>query len=301
MENISNTVDIRQLRHFMAVAEEHNFRRAAERLGMAQPPLTQSIRKLEDGIGAQLFDRSQRPVRLTEAGRTLLPEARTILAQLAASVRKVQRASQGIVGTLRITHVGSAAFEFLPALIRAYRKTHPEVDLELRERTTAAQLAALHAGTCDVGFVRPPVFAGADLCCEIVRRERLVAALPETHPLARRRRVRLMELAHQPFIMFPAREGPSFYARIVSACEHAGFSMRVVQEAVQMHAIVSLVAAGLGVALVPASMRNLRHPGVVYRDVSGDSGRLSAELGVVWRKHQDSPVIDGFLEQIRNL
>lgn len=292
-------VELRQLRQFVAVAEELHFRRAAARLGMAQPPLSQAMQKLEKDIGADLFDRTQRQVRLTEAGAALLEEARRTLTQAGRAVLAAQRAAQGLVGSIHITYVGAATYAFLPKLIRTYRDTYPDVDLTLRERTTVGQTRALQLGESDVGFVRPPVFSADDLRCETVMREKLIVALPEDHRLAEREIIELCDLAGEAFVSFPAHEGPSFHARIVAACEDAGFSMRVVQEAVQMHAIVSLVVAGLGVALVPESMRNLRQVGVAYRALDGLPESFCVDLAVLWRRGEPSSVVTGFLDTVR--
>lgn len=299
MSQISH-IELRQLRQFVAVAEELHFRRAAARLGMAQPPLSQAIQKLEKDVGAELLDRSQRRVRLTEAGAVFLVEARRTLAQAGRTVAAAQRAARGMIGSLRVTYVGAATYEFLPQLVRAYRARHPDVELELLERTTAAQARAVQLGEADVGFVRPPVFNADDLHCVPVLRERLIVALPEDHRLARKEAIALGDLAGEGFVMFPAHEGPSFHARIVSACERAGFPMRIVQQAVQMHAIVALVVAGLGVALVPASLRNLRQVGVVYRDLKSTPEPLHVDLAVLWRRGEPSSVVTSFLDVARS-
>lgn len=289
-------IELRQLRQFIAVAEELHFRRAAARLGMAQPPLSQAIQKLERDVGAELLDRSQRRVRLTEAGLAFLTEARRTLAQAERTIAAAQRAARGLIGSLKLTYVGAATYDLLPRLVRAYRASHPDVELALVERTTAAQVRALQRGESDVGLVRPPIFNATDLRSEPLLRERLIAALPEDHRFAGQKTIRLRDLADESFIMFPAHEGPSFHARIVTACEAAGFSMRIAQEAIQMHAIVSLVAAGLGVALVPASMQSLRQAGVVYRSLT-DS--LVVDLALMWRRGEASSVVTTFLETAR--
>jgi DNA-binding transcriptional LysR family regulator len=200
-----------------------------------------------------------------------------------------------------MTYVGAAAYAFLPRLVRAYRERFPDVELELREGTTSAQIRALRMGEADVGLVRPPIAGADDLRSEVVLREPLVAVLPDRHPLAGQARLRLQDLRDEGFVLFPAQEGPSFHARIVSACEQAGFSMRVVQEAVQMHAIIGLVSAGVGVALVPASMRNLRQVGVVYRDLTESPAELRADLALVWRRGEPSSVVTAFLDLARKL
>jgi len=299
MSQISN-VEIRQLRQFVAVAEELHFRRAAARLGMAQPPLSQAIQKLEKEVGAELLDRSQRRVRLTEAGVVFLVEARRTIVQAAHAVETARRAARGLIGSLRVTYVGAATYDFLPGLIRAYRAHYPDIELELMERTTAAQARAIQRGEADVGLVRPPLFDADGLHCAPVLRERLVVALPEDHKLVKETAIELRDLADENFIMFPAHEGPGFHAGIVSACEAAGFSPRVVQRAVQMHAIVALVVAGLGVALVPASMRRLRQVGVVYREIGNSPETLHVDLAVMWRRGEPSSVVTAFLDVARS-
>ncbi|WP_211884165.1 LysR family transcriptional regulator [Plastoroseomonas hellenica] len=298
MRDISK-IELRQLRQFCVVAEELHFRRAALRLGMAQPPLSQAIAKLEAEIGASLFDRSRRQITLTEAGVAFRAEAQRLLAQLEEAVDAARSAEQGHSGRVRATFVGAAAYGLLPQIVRAHRAAYPKVEIALQERTTVQQIASLQSGEADIGFVRPPIFGADDIRCETLLREPFVVALPEEHRLASRGKLRLAELAGEGFVMFPAHEGPSFHARIVRACDEAGFAMRVVQEAVQMHMIVSLVAAGLGVALVPASLRNLGRIGVTYRDLDPPASSLDAEFAMIWRRGEPSSAITAFLETAR--
>lgn len=302
MPEISNTanIELRQLRQFIAVAEELHFRRAAARLGMAQPPLSQAIQKLERDVGTELFDRQPRQVRLTEAGSAFLEEARKTLAQAGRAVAAAQRAARGTDGFLRITYVGAALYDFLPRLLKAFRQAYPALEIELRERTTTAQVRALQLGEADVGLIRPPVFNAGTLRHEPVLREPLVVAFPEDHPLAKKRTLHLQDLAQEGFVMFPPEEGPSFHARVLAACEEAGFGLRVVQEAVQMHAIVSLVAARLGIALVPASMEKLRQPGVAYRSLATTPAALQVDLAVMWRGGETSSAVHAFLDFLRD-
>lgn len=297
----ASNIELRQLAQFVAVAEELHFRRAAARVGVAQPQLSKTVQKLEQEIGADLLDRSQRAVRLTEAGTVFLVEARRTLAQAGRSVEAARRAAHGQTGSLRVTYVGAAAYDFLPRIVRAFRSSRPGVTLELLERTTAAQVRAIQLGDADVGLVRPPVFNANDLHCAPVLHERLIVALPADHRLSKKDTIELHDLAGEDFIMFPAHEGPSFHARLMSACEQAGFSMRVVQQAVQMHAIIALVASGLGVALVPASMRNLAQAGAIYREVRDLSLSLQVDLALLWRRAEPSSVVTAFLDVARSL
>ena len=275
-------IELRHLRYFMAVAEELHFGRAAERLHISQPPLSIQIRVLEDIVGAALFHRSQRRVSLTKAGEVLLTESRHILARVDGAIEASRSASRGEVGELSIGFVSTADYNVLPPLLREFRTRAPGVRLTLREATTDVLLAALLERTMDAGFVLPPV-DDPELEYWPIHREPFVAALPESHPLARATgKLRLKELADAPFLMSPRSHAPRLYDDIVSFCQRCGFSPRVEQEAVQMQTIVSLVSAGIGVALIPASLQHLRRTGVVYRPIA-ESGPLT-ELGLAWRR-----------------
>jgi DNA-binding transcriptional LysR family regulator len=298
MRDISD-IELRQLRHFIAVAEELHFRRAATRLGMTQPPLSQSIAGLEAAIDVELFDRTRRQIRLTDAGQTFLDMARIAMAAVDMAVAAARDAAEGRRGRLRITYVGAASYAVLPRLIAIYRERCPHVVIEMAERTAAGQIDALQRGEADVGLIRLPVHETGDLRFETIHSEPFLVALPERHPLAERRAVALADLAKEAFVMFPAREAPAFHALIVTACLEAGFSLRITQEAMQMHAIVSMVAAGLGVALVPASLRHLNQPGVIYRPCDPAPPSLRAELALVWRRADPSSVVTAFLEVAR--
>ncbi|WP_315703328.1 MULTISPECIES: LysR family transcriptional regulator [unclassified Bradyrhizobium] len=298
MADISN-VEFRHLRHFIAVAEELHFRRAATRLGMTQPPLSQSIAGLEAALGVELFDRSRRQISLTEAGHAFLGEARLILDAIGRAAAKARAAADGHSGILRLTHVGTASYALLPRLIASYRALFPRVAIDIAERTTASQIEALSRGEADIGLVRMPVPEAPGLRFEIIDSEPFLVALPERHPLSPRDVIGLGELASEPFVMFPAREAPAFYARIISACEEEGFVMNVAQEATEMHTLVSMVAARLGIALVPASLRHLHQPGVVYRRCDPAPASLRADMALAWRRADPSSVVTAFLEVAR--
>ena len=298
MFGISN-IELRQIRHFIAVAEERHFRRAAARLGITQPPLSQSVAGLEAAIGVELFDRSRRQIRLTEAGEAFLDQARAVMDAVGQAVAAAREAAEGRRGRLRLAYVGTASYDLLPRLVASYREQYPQVAVEMAERTAAGQIAALRRGEADVGLIRLPVHETGDLRFETIDSEPFVVALPARHPLAVRDAIALAALAEEAFVMFPAREAPAFHAQIVTACFEAGFAMRVAQEAVQMHAIVSMVAAGLGVALVPASLRHLNQPGVVYRRCAPAPASLRAEMALAWRRADPSSVVTAFLEVAR--
>lgn len=269
-------VDLRQLRQFIAVAEELHFRRAAARLHMSQPPLTASVRRLEEEIGAELLERGNRVVRLTPAGKTLLDHARLAVAQADHAVAAARDAAAGRVGALRLTYVGSAMYGRLAGVVRAFRRAYPAVRLELREATTAAQVTALHEETSDLAVLLPPLPDDTGLHMTAFDEDRFAIALPAAHPLSTRSEIALSDLAGEPFVMWPAAEGRGFYHRVVQLCAGAGFVPEVVQEAHQMHGVLALVAVETGVSVVPASMAGYRGGEIVYRplDMAGTTFTL---------------------------
>ena len=285
-------IELRHLRYFLVVAEELHFSRAAERLDIAQPPLSQTIQRLERELGVQLFQRTKRKVALTDAGRVFLEEARRTLAQVERTVRLVRRTGSGELGRLTVGFIGSAAYSVLPPIVRRFRDQYPEVDLALQELSTVQQVQALREGRLHVGFLRPFAQETA-LNCRVVLREAFVVAFPEHHPLSRHAKVRMRALADEPFILFPRALAPELYDQIISLCQRAHFSPRVVQEAMQLPTVVSLVAAGLGVAVIPASLRNLGRAGVNYRPIRESTP--TAELAVAWRAEPPSALLQAFL------
>ena len=284
-------VELRQMRYFVAVAEELHFGRAAERVGIAQPPLSQQIQRLEAELGVQLFIRNRRRVQLSEPGRVFLDEARAALRQAERAVDAVQRAARGEAGRLRVGFVGSATFAVMPPILRRFREHFPAVDLTLSELSTTQQVEALREQRIDIGFVRPPLVAD-DLALEIIAREPLVAVVPSDHRLAGGGTIRLADLAGEPFVLFPHSFGPGLHAQIVGVCQRAGFNPRIVQEAVALPTIVSLVSVGIGVSLLPASIQHLPWAGVSYHPLAGDSPQ--AELALAWRLDDESPVVRAF-------
>ena len=294
----STEMDLRRLRYFVAVAEESSFSRAAEKLRIAQPPLSSQIKQLEQELGVLLFERSNRGVWMTEAGALLLEEVRRIFVQLDQSVRAVQRVGHGQVGRLTLGFVPSSSNEALPPILRAFRERFPGVDLFLREMRPDRVVQQLHARQIDVGFLYLP-FEDPSLDVECITREPLVLALPEAHPLASETLVELRALAEEPFIL-PARyqKMPGLYGQVTEACRRAGFTPNAVQKDVWlMQTIVGLVAGGTGVALVPSSLRNIPRRGVVYKAVRGLSSTV--ELGVIWRHDAPGMVLQSFLEVAR--
>jgi DNA-binding transcriptional LysR family regulator len=289
-------IELRHLRYFVAVAEELHFGRAAERLHMAQPPLSQQIRQLEEYLGFQLFYRTKRSVRLTEAGQQFLDDTRQLLRQLEQAIETGRQISRGERGQLVIGFVSSAAYNVLPLILRAFRSQVPAVRLELHEMATNEQLQWLREGKIDIGFLRPPV-EDKTLHLQIIVREPMVVALPETHPLAAESQIALAALANESFILFPRLLSPRAYDQIIGLCQQAGFSPKVVQEAMQMQTIVSLVAGNIGVAIVPVSLQNMQRTGVIYKPLAEPAP--CAEVAVAWRSNDTSASVHQFLTIMR--
>jgi len=276
-----NSPELRQLRHFVAVAEQLHFGRAAAALHMSQPPLSRSIQDLERRLGATLLARSRRKVELTPEGARFLEEAKRVLGQLERAVLEVGSMAAGAGGRLRLGFVSLADFGVLPQLLRAYKASRPGVALALREMLSPEQAAALGAGELDFGLLLPPV--AGDLEHLVVQRERFVAALPSRHRLARAGgRIAVRELSAEAFVMAPRDIAPGLHDIVALLTTRAGFSPRVAQEAIQMQTVVSLVSSGMGVAVVPASVANLGRRGVAYREIADSHPRL--DLWLAWRR-----------------
>ncbi|HEY0463672.1 MAG TPA: LysR substrate-binding domain-containing protein, partial [Polyangiaceae bacterium] len=258
-------MEIRHLRYFVAVAEELHFGRAAQRLHIQQPPLSRQIQDLESELGFPLFERSRRRVELTPAGTALLGRARQVFDALDVAIHDARSASEGESGRLVVGYPSSLAYSGLTELLRAFHTRFPSVEISLRELPPADQIDGLKAGSLDVGFVRTSL-EDPTLTAELVRRESLMVVLPDDHPLTKLRSIPLQALAREPFVMFPRARGPAFFDQLMALCSRAGFSPRVVQEAAQLD-VVSMVAAGFGVSIMPSSMRNFRRPGLVFRAI----------------------------------
>lgn len=294
-------MELRHLRYFVAVAEEGHVTRAAERLGIQQPPLSQQIQALERELDAQLFRRKPRGVELTPAGRALLEEARIILSRAEEAVAATRRAARGEAGRIGLGFTSSASFHpFVPRAIRAFREAHPLVALALEESGTVELVEALRAEAIDVAFVRSPIGAEAGLMVHPVLDEPMVVALPRGHQLAAlfANPLPLAALAGETFILYRRPVGPGLHDAIIAACDRAGFSPTIGQEAPRMLSTLSLVAAGLGVSLVPASMSRLEAEGVVYRRLD-PSALLTAPLNLAYRRGEISAAVRGFVAQVR--
>lgn len=293
------TIELRQLRYFLAVAEEMHFGRAAKKLHMTQPPLSQTILALETTLGASLFHRSTRSITLSAAGLALIPEARRMLAQAQSLPQLVQRAASGDTGHLSLAFVSIADYSVLPPYLREFRQTHHDVDIELREATSDLQLHLLENKEIDAGLLIPPI---PEKLSDIIRyqkvlSERLVLAIPEAHA-KRRNADTLHTYKDLPLIIFPRKIAPALHDTIVACFRQAGLTPEIGQEAIQMQTIVGLVSAGMGIALVPQSVSNLKRPGVVYQAIP--ELQATVEIGVAWRQDNRSPVLNTFLAMLAN-
>lgn len=291
-------MEIRHLRYAIAVADELHFGRAARRLHVSQPPLSQQIKALEAELGVQLFLRTKRSVELTDAGRAFVAEARATLEQAERARRAAREAGTGERGRLAIGFVMSASYSVLPSAVRAFRGRWPAVEVSMHEMIPAAQLAALERREIDVALLRPPL-AEAGISLEVVLQEPLVAAIPVANELVARSRLALRDLADQPFVLFPRRHGPGLHDVIMDACREAGFAPRVAHEPNEMQAVLGCVASGLGVSLVPASLATF-HPGdITYRRLRGVRGCV--DLAIAWAEGRHAPVVARFVETCRRV
>ncbi len=289
-------MELRHLRYFVVVAEELNVTRAAKLLQMAQPPLSQQIHQLEEELGVTLFHRSKRRIELTDAGQVFLEEARRTLVQAEHACRMAQRAQRSEIGRLVIGFVSEATYDLLPTMLQAYRARFPQVEIVLCEMTTMQQVQALQQGDIHLGVLRPPI-PETGLKLQIVRQEPFVIVLPPSAVFAPDERITLSALSEEPFVLFPRAISPGAYDQVISLCNQAGFSPMIVQEATELHTILGLVAIGIGVSLLPASVRLLRSQGVVYRALPRNGTQTSTAL--VWRQDSRSSVVSTFLDVAR--
>lgn len=294
-------VDLRVWRQFLTLAEELHFGRAAARLHMTQPPLTQAIAQLEATLGVRLFERSRRRVALAPAAQALLPEVRELLARARRLPEIARAAGSGEVGRLRLAFVSTVGFEQLPGWVRGFREHSPQVALELIEASGDVQQEALARGDIDAGvLLHSPGFAPAAFDSLCVAEEPLVLALPAGHALAGAVRLPLARVLEQPLVLFPRRILPSIHDALFALYHAQGRPPQVVQEAIQMQTIVNLVAAGLGLAWVPRSVTRFERQGVVYRELArADVPRCETRL--VWRREEPHPVLGRFVAFVQAL
>ena len=291
------TPDLRQLRYFVAVAEELHFSRAAKRLNIAQPPLTQQIQLLERTLGAQLLARTTRRVELTPAGIALLDGARRLLADADRLAERTMRASRGELETLRVGFTDAAVMGILPGAVARFRETFGNVHLDLSENDGTVPLDdALRRDAIDVALMRGPL-VDAMLHVEAIVEEPFWIAIPDAHPLAGRSRVSLAQLRGVPLILFPRRLSPAYYDQLIVVCQAAGFTPQVAYEVEKYTTILGLIAAGVGAALVPRSNRALSRAGVAYRPLTGVS--ITAAVVAAYRPDRASAARDGFLAAVR--
>jgi DNA-binding transcriptional LysR family regulator len=297
-------MELRHLRYFIAVAEEGNITRAAERLGMQQPPLSQQIRALERELGAQLLRRKPRGVEPTHAGQTFLANARAILAQIDHAFASTRRTARGEQGRLSVGFTSSAPFHpFVPRVVRAFRQAYPLVALTLEESGTTELIDSLRHERLDTAFIRTPVSDPEGLIINPLLEETMLVALPGGHDLAQRKSkddpaLPLKALAAEPFIVYRRGSGPGLYDAIIAACHAAGFSPRIGQEAPRIVSTLNLVAAGLGISIVPASLQRMHMDGVVYRRLKG-AAQPKAPLILATRRGEASAAVQRFLGLVR--
>jgi len=292
----TRSLELRHLHYFLAIAGEMHFGRAARRLGIAQPPLSQQIRALEKVLGVELIDRSQRRITLTAAGRALAERAPAVLEAAAGLREQVQLAAQGKLGLLRIGVGASAALSVVPEMIARFRALHPEVAVRLDDSPNAPHAERLRQRLIDIAVLRGPVRLEG-VRAEIIRDEPLVAVLPESHPLARRRTLRLAELADLPFVHFPRdQSSPDFYDELHAAFARAGFIPRIVEYATEWPTVAGLVALGAGVAVAPESVAVMPRTGAVYVKLSDADVRV--QLLAVSRD-EDNPLVRTFVTAAR--
>jgi DNA-binding transcriptional LysR family regulator len=291
-------VELRQLRYFLVIADEGNFSRAAERLRVSQPPLSTQIKSLEEELGVTLFNRSNRGVSLTAAGAVFAEEARAVLTRLEHAKNKALQTDRGDIGLLSIGFVSIADYSILPPTLKSFRTRFPRVEVELHELTTDAQVRELRAGRLDLGIGLAPVDE-PDLEFEAVLHEELLLAIPASHHAAKNAGpVDLHTLARENFIIPPRELAPGLYDLILSHCRSFGFTPRITQHARQMQTVIGLVSSGMGIALVPSSLRNLKRTGVQYRQLRGKAPVI--DLGTLRVRGSDSPSRERFIETLRN-
>lgn len=293
-------IDVRQLRHFIAVAEERHFCRAADRLNMTQPPLSLSIKKLEQNLDVTLFERTNRKVELTEAGTTFLDGAYGLLQQLETLQKETKRADQGLIGKLSLGFAGSAIYDALPRSVRKFRHLYPDVEIELKELSTLQQAEAIIKGELDAGLLRPPIQNSELFEIQVITDEKLVAVLPSSHPFADKSKLSLSDLADEDFITFAKETSPNLHNLILLACSEAGFTPEITQTAPQIQTHISLVSAELGVSLVPECTSKITHPNVTFRKISGPNKYVKTSMAVARKRDNTSPILNAFMEICKN-
>ena len=293
-------MELRHLRYFVAVAEELNFTRAAEKLRLAQPSLTRQIHNLEDELGVRLLDRSRNQVSLTEEGRSFLVDARRLVALSLESVKSVQRFSRGESEQLNIGYLFKFNFDLLPVTLASFYQTFPETSVNLFDMSPAEQLRALEARKIDLGFVglRPSVANKntAGLAWECVARHNVVVGLPETHPLAKKAKIKITDLKSLFFVAMSEQTHPGSRDWLSGICQGAGFSPRILQDVDLESGLMTFVAEGLGVTLAREQIKNLPHPGVVFRPLAVAA---RADYWIAWHRQNHSKALLQYIEVVK--
>ena len=292
-------MELRHLRYFVAVAEELNFTRAAERLYIAQPPLSTQIRNLEEELGVQLLERDKRSVHLTQGGRHFLERARTILASVESAKEEVRSAASGEIGKLSVGFSASSILTWVfPAALRRFQAEHPSVELRMQEMTSTYQLDGIHQRTLDLGVVRKAnIHLPLGVAMEEWYAAPLIAAMPETHVLTKGKGIAMSELKNVPLIVYPKDAGHGLYWKVLSLCAEASFRPRVMHEARDAATMIGLVAAGFGVAILPSDMQCIKHDGVVYSNIL-DQGTVSS-MYLAYRDEDANPHLEKLLACLR--
>lgn len=287
------SIDIRHLRYFEAVADCLSFRRASERLHVAQPALTRQVRSLEAALGVRLLERSSQHVSLTPAGEVVLEHARSVLQGVDKLAEAATQADRGCLGTLRIGFISHAAHDCLPRIVRSFLRACPGIEVEFHKFLATQQYETLLANEVDVALLRP-LYSDARVESHVISRTSFLVAIPEGHSLANRQEVSMADLATEPFVTLPSQGGASFHSEILGYCERAGYVPRKVKEVSDLQALIATVGSGIGLAIVPESVTSLRAYGVVYKSLSDLD--TCAEMVVAWRRDDNSKLIKSFID-----
>jgi DNA-binding transcriptional LysR family regulator len=293
---MNDKIELRHLKYFIAVAEELNFGRAAQRLYITQPSLSHQIVSLEGELGFALFVRDKRQIQLTEAGQIFLTEAQQILARFDRGMNVARRIGSGELGQLRIGFQGSSVYDIIPLSIRAFREQFPQVELIINSIPTSEQIELIQNGSLNLGFVVPPI-GNTNLYLETILAEPLVLVLPENHPLAKNGEIPLAAIADAPLILASRDRGCGLHEQILQFYEREGLHPNVVHAAREMQVMLGFVAAGIGISLLPASVKNLQRRGIVYRTLTPNAPM--AELAIAWHRENNTATLNQFLEIVR--
>ncbi|MEI2467004.1 LysR substrate-binding domain-containing protein [Niallia taxi] len=290
-------MELRHLRYFVAVAEELHFGKAATRLNMAQPPLSLQIRQLEEEMGVQLFQRTKRSVELTEEGKVFLEKVYYLFKSLDESIETVRMVNRGEYGEIIIGFIATTAYDILPTIIKHYREKYPAIHVVLKQLTSAEQLSELKNGTIHIGIISEPT-ENEEFHLQMIKQEPMVVALPIEHPLSiQTDPIKLIELANDSFIITGRMANQSHYDGVINACYQAGFSPKIVQETEEMSTVISLVSTGMGIAIVPASMKFVLQNRVIYCDIRNND--FQTETALIWKSNNHSPILHTFINFVK--